>query len=109
MLAFVGPRPDGAHINHINSNPADNRLENLEYCTPRENMDHGTRAYWMARRSELARRVMCARHNGNMDEWLATTLQGRSALYLWGDRVYGPGPLGRPIRRTDVSAKIGRL
>lgn len=111
MLAFVGPRPPGAHINHINSDPADNSVENLEYCTLRENIDHCTRAYWMSRRSHLASLVRHYRHYrkfGWLDRWLKTTT-GRAALYLWGDRVRGDGPLGRPIRRTDVSAKIGRL
>lgn len=40
MLAFVGQRPDGMHINHKNGNRQDNRLQNLEYVTPSENAKH---------------------------------------------------------------------
>lgn len=41
MLAFVGPRPpDKPDINHINGIKADNRLENLEYCTKSYNKIH---------------------------------------------------------------------
>jgi hypothetical protein len=37
MLAFVGPRPDGAEIRHLNGNGSDNRLVNLAYGTVSEN------------------------------------------------------------------------
>lgn len=38
-LTFIGPRPSPAmHIAHLNGNPADNRLENLAYVTPKENI-----------------------------------------------------------------------
>lgn len=40
-LTFIGPRPTGYHINHKDGNPANNRLENLEYVTPLENTRHG--------------------------------------------------------------------
>lgn len=38
MLAFVGPRPEGAWVLHENDIKNDNRLENLRYGTPSENM-----------------------------------------------------------------------
>jgi hypothetical protein len=38
MRAFVGPRPPGYHIDHLNCNRADNRLANLRYIPARENL-----------------------------------------------------------------------
>jgi len=38
MLAFVGPRPEGQYILHGNDVKTDNRLENLRYGTPSENV-----------------------------------------------------------------------
>lgn len=36
---FLGPRPKGWQVDHKNHNRSDNRLENLEYVTPQENVD----------------------------------------------------------------------
>ena len=39
-MAFI-PNPNNKpHINHINSVRDDNRLENIEWCTPKENVNH---------------------------------------------------------------------
>jgi hypothetical protein len=34
---FIGPRPLGRHIDHVNGIKTDNRAANLEYVLPREN------------------------------------------------------------------------
>jgi hypothetical protein len=42
--AFLGqPDPARIWINHKNGDPSDNRVENLEWCTPGENIAHGYR------------------------------------------------------------------
>lgn len=35
--AFIGPRPLGYHIDHVNGDKGDNRVSNLEYVTVAEN------------------------------------------------------------------------
>ena len=44
--AFLGPRPDGREVRHLDGNPANPRLSNLAYGTRAENrrdcIDHGT-------------------------------------------------------------------
>jgi hypothetical protein len=37
---FLGPRPNGAEINHKNGIKADNHYRNLEYTTQAENFQH---------------------------------------------------------------------
>ena len=40
MLTFIGQYPKGKQINHKDTNKQNNRLDNLEYCTPKENTQH---------------------------------------------------------------------
>lgn len=36
--AFLGPRPPGCHVMHLDDDPTNNAASNLRYGTPRENM-----------------------------------------------------------------------
>lgn len=38
--AFLGPKPVGKEVNHIDYNPQNNRVNNLEYVTKSENITH---------------------------------------------------------------------
>lgn len=40
--AFYGPIPEGLQVNHINEDFTDDRLENLNLMTPKENTNWGT-------------------------------------------------------------------
>jgi HNH endonuclease/NUMOD4 motif len=42
LEAFVGPCPDGYETNHKDTFRTNNALDNLEYCTPTENMKHAS-------------------------------------------------------------------
>jgi len=39
-LTFLGPRPDGLQVNHKDGNKQNNAVENLEYITHSENVQH---------------------------------------------------------------------
>lgn len=41
--AFNGPIPEGMQVNHIDENPENNSLDNLNLMTPEENSNYGSR------------------------------------------------------------------
>ena len=41
--AFNGEIPEGMQINHIDEDKSNNRLDNLELCTPQYNINYGSR------------------------------------------------------------------
>lgn len=41
--AFIGDIPEGMQVNHIDEDPSNNHVENLNLMTPKENSNYGTR------------------------------------------------------------------
>lgn len=69
LLTFAGPSedPERTQVNHIDENKANNRLDNLEWVTAKENCNHGTRSQ---RVGEQHRKVIS---QYTMDgKWIAT-------------------------------------
>ena len=79
--AFNEPIPEGLQINHLNENKADNRLENLSLCTPKENTNYGT---CIARRAKkFSKPVIQLDKNGNfIKEWSSSHEIQRQLGYL---------------------------
>ena len=71
---FYGPIPEGMQINHINECTLDNRLENLNLMSPKENNNWGTRieraasaaSKRLTNRKDLSRPVIHYDKNGNL-------------------------------------------
>ena len=72
-ISFELPRKEGqTQVNHINRVPGDDWLENLEWATPAENIEH-SRATNPDRKSSALKRSkpVKARKAGSNDEWVS--------------------------------------
>jgi len=75
--AFI-PNPDNKpYINHKDENKTNNSVDNLEWCTSRENNTHGTRLQRIAESNK--KEVLQLDENGNIiNRWKSQTDAGRA-------------------------------
>lgn len=60
-IAFLGPVPSGYEVNHLDGDKGNNRLENIEYCTPSANHLH--RCHVLGKISPTAQLRRCGEKN----------------------------------------------
>lgn len=81
MEAFVGPRPDGQEVRHLDGNPRNNRLDNLAYGTSAENkadaerhgsLAHGERSGQSKLTAEQVEQIRARLADGESQESVAS-------------------------------------
>ena len=83
-FAFNGPIPEGMQINHLNENKEDNRLENLNLMTCKENNNWGTR-------NERARETLT---NGKCSKWVIKLSLNNEILHFYPSTMQVERELG---------------
>lgn len=97
LAAFVSP--SHLQVNHKNAVKTDNRLENLEYCTQKQNMDH-------AKKNGLLRAVRGEKHGGSK----LTDTQAMEIYKLRGARSLRSVARDYGVSRSTVShIQTGRI
>ena len=77
MESFVCKRPNGMEINHKDGNIKNNHLQNLEYLTPQQNIEHAFKNGFMNIESR-SKKVMVLGSNGeNLGEYYSAREAGR--------------------------------
>jgi len=99
-ITFLGPRPEGYEIRHLNGDPTDSRAENLAYGTHSENMldkvKHGTH--------HLANRTHCPKgHPYSGDNLIIESDGGRKCRTCKNDRKRSPEYLAKQRLRQKAA------
>lgn len=83
VTAFKGPIPAGMQVNHINEDKTDNRLENLEIVTAKQNCNHGTRNERMAKAKSKELKLT---HAKSCAKYTFTNIREASAFFSYKNK-----------------------
>ena len=62
-IVFIGINKEKTHINHIDGNKLNNNIDNIEWCTPKENIAHSIK-------TGLAGTNRCRKHKTNKSGYI---------------------------------------
>lgn len=100
--AFIGPRPPGLQVNHIDGNKQHNWVGNLEYVTPLENAHHASRLGLLLGSSTSYRPRIFITHEGitrSISEWARHANMTRNMLK---NRLYGGWSFDKAISTPRI-------
>ena len=118
-VAFIGPRPDGCVVRHLNDNTMDNGLENLAYGTHVKNAEDARRNGKAKPRRFTDEQAMAIRADPRTVRDIAAAYSvprahiesvktGRIYAYVGGTLVYNYAINRRPVRKEGVDMEAFR-